>query len=159
MWTAEHQNHSALPVPRPETCWFLFFIAPTITCLLKVWLEARRRMLQGGQWLPVRLNAADCTTKSGNFCDRFQSKHTGRDLAQTIFYRTVGSKRSLILYVQPEQGHKRVTLDGHHLTGLWDQYQRSRSELETVRGCDGDPDSLFPSARQERRYAFAVAVF
>src|SRR5690606_19069385 len=37
------------------------------------------------------LNVSDCTSRSGNFCDRFQSKYRGRDLAQVLFYKRAGS--------------------------------------------------------------------
>lgn len=90
------------------------------------------------------LNVSDCTTKSGNFCDRFQSKYTGRDLAQTIFYRTVGSSEASSYTFNLNKdttGHPGWVI----LTGLRGANTSDPVRSWKNRGCDGDPDSLFPS--------------
>ena len=90
------------------------------------------------------LNVSDCTSSSGGFCTRFQSKYNGRDLAQAVFTRTAGAS---------EPGSYSFNLnqdaDGHPgwaiLTTLRGANTSSPVRATANKGCDGDDDSLFPS--------------
>ena len=87
---------------------------------------------------------ADCTSRSGNFCDRFDGKYRGRDLAQVVFYKRAGSN---------EPGSYSFNLNkdssGHPgwaiLTTLRGANTTSPIRDSAHRGCDGNSDSLFPS--------------
>ncbi len=91
----------------------------------------------------------DCTSVSGGFCTRFKNKYNGRDLAQTVFYRTVGSS---------EQGSYTFNLNqdssGHPgwiiLTALRGANTSNPVRDWAFKGCDGSPDSLFPSVQGEK---------
>lgn len=90
------------------------------------------------------LNVSDCTTRSGSFCDRFQGKYRGRDLAQVVFYKRAGSS---------EPGSYRFNMNkdssGHPgwaiLTTLRGANTSDPIRDTANRGCDRNADSLFPS--------------
>lgn len=90
------------------------------------------------------LKVSDCTTISGSFCSRFQSKYNGRDLAQVVFTRTAGSTEpsnySFNLN-QDSTGHPGWAI----LTTLRGANTSSPVRATANKGCDNDPDSLFPS--------------
>jgi len=87
---------------------------------------------------------ANCTTKSGNFCDRFSSKYTGRDLAQAIFHKTVGSSEAgsyTFNLNKDSTGHPGWAI----LTALRGASTSSPVRAWAHTGCDNNADSLFPS--------------
>jgi hypothetical protein len=90
------------------------------------------------------LNVSDCTSRSGNFCDRFQGKYTGRDLAQVVFYKRAGSS-------EPSSYSFNMNKDssGHPgwaiLTTLRGANTSDPIRDTANRGCDKNADSLFPS--------------
>jgi hypothetical protein len=90
------------------------------------------------------LTVSDCTSKSGNFCDRFDGKYRGRDLAQVVFYKRAGSN-------EPSSYRFNLNKDssGHPgwaiLTTLRGANTSSPIRDSSNRGCDKNSDSLFPS--------------
>lgn len=91
------------------------------------------------------LNVSDCTTISGDYCTRFQSKYRGLDLAQVVFTRTASSS-------EPTSYSFNMTKDGYvaHpgwaiLTTLRGANTSSPVRAWANKGCDNDNDSLFPS--------------
>lgn len=91
------------------------------------------------------LTVADCTSISGSYCTRFQDKYRGLDLAQVVFTRTAGAS-------EPSSYSFNMTKDGYvaHpgwaiLTTLRGANTSSPVRAWANKGCDGDPDSLFPS--------------
>lgn len=90
------------------------------------------------------LNVSDCSTVSGNFCTRFQSKYNGRDLAQVVFTRTAGSSEPASYTFNLNQD-----TDGHPgwaiLTTLRGANTSSPVRATANKGCDNDNDSMFPS--------------
>lgn len=87
---------------------------------------------------------ANCTTTSGNFCTRFESKYTGRDLAQAVFTRTAGSSEPSSYSFnlnQDNTGHPGWAI----LTTLRGANTSAPVRAWAHKGCDGDIDSLFPS--------------
>jgi hypothetical protein len=90
------------------------------------------------------LNVSDCTTSSGGFCTRFQSKYRGRDLAQVVFTRTAGSSEPSSYSFnmnQDSSGHPGWAI----LTALRGANTSSPVRAWANKGCDNDVDSLFPS--------------
>lgn len=90
------------------------------------------------------LTISDCSSSSGGFCTRFESKYNGRDLAQTIFTRTVGSSESSSYTFnlnQDSSGHPGWAI----LTALRGANTSSPVRAWAHKGCDGDADSVFPS--------------
>ncbi|MDX5297342.1 MAG: hypothetical protein LPK85_00175, partial [Gammaproteobacteria bacterium] len=91
------------------------------------------------------LNVSDCTSSSGGFCTRFQSKYRGRDLAQVVFTKTAGSSEPSSYTFNLNQG----STGGHPgwaiLTTLRGANTSSPVRAWANKGCDGDADSLFPS--------------
>ncbi len=90
------------------------------------------------------LNVSDCTTRSGNFCDRFQGKYRGRDLAQVVFYKRAGSSEPSSYSFNLNKDS-----DGHPgwaiLTALRGANTSDPIRDTANRGCDRNADSLFPS--------------
>jgi hypothetical protein len=90
------------------------------------------------------LNVSDCSSNSGGFCTRFQSKYNGRDLAQVVFTRTAGSSEPASYSFNLNQDS-----DGHPgwaiLTTLRGANTTSPVRATANKGCDNDDDSLFPS--------------
>ncbi len=90
------------------------------------------------------LNVSDCSSNSGGFCTRFQSKYNGRDLAQVVFTRTAGSNEPASYSFNLNQD-----TDGHPgwaiLTTLRGANTSSPVRATANKGCDNDNDSLFPS--------------
>lgn len=90
------------------------------------------------------LNVSDCTSRSGNFCDRFKDKYRGRDLAQVVFYKRAGSS-------EPSSYSFNMNKDssGHPgwaiLTTLRGANTSDPIRDTANRGCDNNADSLFPS--------------
>ncbi|GAA3946285.1 hypothetical protein [Allohahella marinimesophila] len=90
------------------------------------------------------LTVADCTSESGRFCDRFENRYRGRDLAQVIVYKTAGSN---------EPGSYSFNLnkdsDGKpgwaFMTTLRGADTSNPVRDSAHRGCDKNADSLFPS--------------
>lgn len=95
------------------------------------------------------VNVSDCTSVSGNFCTRFSSKYTGRDLAQVVFTRTASasepSSYSFDLN-QDSSGHPGWAI----LSALRGANTNSPVRATANRGCDGSDDSLFPSVEGRR---------
>ncbi len=93
---------------------------------------------------------ANCTTVSGNFCDRFSGKYRGRDLAQVIFYRVAGSSEpsaySFNLNKSSTGGHPGWAI----LTTLRGANTTNPLRSWAHRGCDNHQDSLFPSVDGRR---------
>jgi hypothetical protein len=92
------------------------------------------------------LTVADCSSSSGGFCTRFQSKYNGRDLAQVIFTRTAGSNEPSSYTFnmnQDSSGHPGWAI----LTALRGANNSSPVRAWANKGCDGDDDSLFPSVQ------------
>jgi hypothetical protein len=90
------------------------------------------------------LNVSDCTSSSGGFCTRFQNKYRGRDLAQVVFTRTVGSSEASSYTFnlnQDSSGHPGWAI----LTALRGANTSSPVRAWANRGCDGSAASLFPS--------------
>jgi hypothetical protein len=90
------------------------------------------------------LTVADCTSRSGSFCTRFQSKYNGRDLAQVVYTRTVGSSEPssyTFNFNQDSTGHPGWAIH----TALRGANTSSPVRAWAHRGCDGNADSLFPS--------------
>lgn len=90
------------------------------------------------------LNVSDCSSSSGGFCTRFQSKYNGRDLAQVVFTRTAGASEpgsySFNLN-QDTTGHPGWAI----LAALRGANTSAPVRAWANKGCDGDVDSLFPS--------------
>lgn len=90
------------------------------------------------------LTIADCSSSSGGFCTRFQSKYSGRDLAQVVYTRTAGasepSSYSFNLN-QDSSGHPGWAI----LSALRGANTSTPVRAWANKGCDGDVDSLFPS--------------
>lgn len=90
------------------------------------------------------LNVSDCSTSSGGFCTRFQSKYNGRDLAQVVFTKTAGSSEPSSYSFnmnQDSSGHPGWAI----LTALRGANTSSPVRAWANKGCDNDNDSLFPS--------------
>lgn len=90
------------------------------------------------------LDVSDCTSKSGNFCDRFQGKYNGKDLAQVVFYKRAGSNEPSSYSFNLNKDS-----DGHPgwaiLTTLRGANTSSPIRDTSNRGCDKNADSVFPS--------------
>lgn len=90
------------------------------------------------------LTVDDCSSRDGNFCDRFDGKYRGRDLAQVMLYRTAGSS-------EPDSYRFDLNKDssGHPgwaiLTTLRGASTSNPVRDWSHRGCDKNADSLFPS--------------
>lgn len=90
------------------------------------------------------LNIADCSSSSGGFCTRFQSKYNGRDLAQVVFTRTASSTEPSSYSFnlnQDSSGHPGWAI----LTTLRGANTSSPVRATANKGCDNDKDSMFPS--------------
>lgn len=90
------------------------------------------------------LNVADCSSTSGGFCTRFQSKYNGRDLAQVVFTRTAGASEPSSYAFNMNQdstGHPGWAI----LSTLRGANTSSPVRAWANKGCDNDVDSLFPS--------------
>lgn len=90
------------------------------------------------------LNVPDCSSSSGGFCTRFQSKYNGRDLAQVVFTRTAGSSEPASYSFNLNQdttGHPGWAI----LAALRGANTSAPVRAWANKGCDGDVDSLFPS--------------
>lgn len=90
------------------------------------------------------LTINDCSSSSGGFCTRFQSKYNGRDLAQVIYTRTAGSSEPSSYSFnmnQDSSGHPGWAI----LSALRGANTSSPVRAWANKGCDNDVDSLFPS--------------
>lgn len=90
------------------------------------------------------LNVSDCSSTSGNFCTRFQSKYNGRDLAQVVLTKTAGSSEPSSYSFNMNQdstGHPGWAI----LTTLRGANTSAPVRAWANKGCDNDVDSLFPS--------------
>lgn len=90
------------------------------------------------------LNVSDCSSSSGGFCTRFQSKYNGRDLVQVVFTRTAGSSEPASYSFNLNQdttGHPGWAI----LAALRGANTSAPVRAWANKGCDGDVDSLFPS--------------
>ncbi|WP_416395512.1 hypothetical protein [Allohahella sp. A8] len=95
------------------------------------------------------LTVADCTSRSGNFCDRFSGKYRGRDLAQVVLYKTAGSSEPSNYsfdFNKDTSGHPGWAI----LTTLRGADTGNPIRDTATRGCDGNSDSLFPSVYGKR---------
>lgn len=95
------------------------------------------------------LTVADCTSRSGNFCDRFSGKYRGRDLAQVVLYKTAGSSEPSnysFNFNKDTSGHPGWAI----LTTLRGADTSNPIRDTANRGCDGNSDSLFPSVYGKR---------
>ncbi len=90
------------------------------------------------------LNVADCSSTSGSFCTRFQSRYNGRDLAQVVFTRTASAS-------EPSSYSFNLNQDttGEPGWAILTALRGANTSLPVRawanKGCDGDSDSLFPS--------------
>ncbi len=90
------------------------------------------------------LTIADCSSKSGGFCTRFKNKYNGRDLAQVVFHKTVGTNEPgsyTFNLNRDSSGHPGWAI----LTALRGANTTSPVRDWAYKGCDKNEDSLFPS--------------
>lgn len=95
------------------------------------------------------LTVDDCSSRSGSFCNRFNGKYRGRDLAQVIFYRTAGSSEPSSYTFnlnQDSSGHPGWAI----LSTVRGADTRNPVRDWAHRGCDKNADSLFPSVSGRR---------
>lgn len=95
------------------------------------------------------LTIADCSASSGGFCTRFKNKYNGRDLAQVVFHKTVGSNEPgsyTFNMNQDSSGHPGWAI----LTALRGANNQSPVRDWAFKGCDKSSDSVFPSVAGQK---------